>query len=133
MVQGAQQRDPTEWLNLPKLQWNLLVPTPVDQVTKTGLWDPAALGCPIPAPTSDPTLPTAEMPAHLAAQFQISTDTVRSSLCSDFTTLSPVAWSMPETLYVPEIFIQMEMINKSSNLLIEVGICSVRCRMLESL
>ena len=94
MVQGAQQRDPTEWLNLPKLQWNLLVPTPVDQVTKTGLWDPAALGCPIPAPTSDPTLPTDEMPARLAAQLQFSTDTVRFALCNTSTILSLAAWSM---------------------------------------
>ena len=68
MYLGVQQRDPAQWLSLQKAQWNLLVPTPVDPVTKTGLWDTTVPGSPIPVPAADPTLPTVEMPACLIDQ-----------------------------------------------------------------
>ena len=78
--QGTQQRDPTEWLSLEKAQWNLLVPAPVDPVTKTGLWDTTVPGSPIPVPAADPTLPTVEMPACLIDQLRHTTSQVQICL-----------------------------------------------------
>jgi len=65
-----QQLDPTEWLSTSKLQWNMLVPTPVDDITKP----PALLRSHPPVP--DPTLPSTYMPAWLAAQLHPSSKQV---------------------------------------------------------
>jgi hypothetical protein len=55
-----QKPDPNEWLTTSKLQWNLLVPVPIDDVTKPPAFSAQAI--------PDPSLPSCHMPAWLTVK-----------------------------------------------------------------